>query len=86
MSRETLKQARRDKGMTQQTVADYLNITLRHYQRIESAFTVGPVEIWDALEDFLGIPQRKLRETLNIRRGQAENQPVHPENPQERLA
>ena len=35
--RENLRQARRDKDMTQQDMADELGITLRHYQKIEYA-------------------------------------------------
>jgi len=32
----TLKRARKMKGMTQQNVADKANISLRHYQKFES--------------------------------------------------
>lgn len=61
--RENLRQARLDKGMTQQTMADKLNVGLRHYQKIESGDTNGSFEVWDALEDLLGVHQRILRET-----------------------
>ena len=61
MSRETLKQARKDKGMTQQQVADYLGISLRYYQYIECEKSNASFEIWDALEDLLEIHQRLLR-------------------------
>ena len=63
--RETLRQARRDKGMTQQDMADELGITLRHYQKIEYANLKGSFEVWDALEDLLGAHQRILREILS---------------------
>lgn len=62
MSRETLKKARKDAGMTQQEMADKLDLNLRHYQKIEYGEITGSFEIWDALEDILGIHQRRLRE------------------------
>ena len=66
--RRNLKEARMAAGLTQQQVADKLEIGLRHYQKIEAGDTMGSFEIWDALEDILGIHQRKLRETSNIHR------------------
>lgn len=60
--RPNLKQARLDKGMTQQQVADYLGISLRHYQRMESGEIIGFVELWDDLEDLFSIHQRVLRQ------------------------
>lgn len=62
MPRDNLKQARNDKGMTQQQVADYLDIGVRYYQSIEAGEKTGAFEIWDALEDLFGAHQRKLRE------------------------
>lgn len=62
MSRETLKKARKDAGMTQKQVAEYLGISLRPYQYIESGETLGKITHWDKLEDLFGIHQRKLRE------------------------
>ena len=72
--RENLKSARKAKCMTQQAVADYLGITLRHYQKIEYEEIKGSFEIWDALEDLLGVHQRKLREISSIRPGPKGNQ------------
>ena len=69
-----LKNARKAKGMTQQQMADELGVGLRHYQKIESGDTNGSFEIWDALEDILGIHQRKLREISNTHHGLKENQ------------
>ena len=63
--RENLKSARKAKGLTQQAMADKLGISLRYYQRIECGESGGSFEIWDALEDILGIHQRILRETSN---------------------
>ena len=61
MSRENLKQARKDKGMTQQTMAEYLNIGVRHYKKLESGESLGSIAVWDALEDFFSVSQRSLR-------------------------
>lgn len=60
--REKLKAARQAKGMTQQQMADTLEISLRYYQQIEAGDRTGDFQIWDALEDLTGIHQRKLRE------------------------
>ena len=62
LMRKNLKKARRSAGLTQQQIADKIGITLRHYQKIEYAETLGSISIWDSLEDLLGIHQRKLRE------------------------
>ena len=62
MARERLRSARQAAGMTQQELANHLGLTLRHYQKIEYAEVNGSFEVWDALEDLLGIHQRKLRE------------------------
>ena len=71
--RENLRAARKAKGMTQQAMADYLGIGLRHYQKIEYADLNGSFEVWDALEDLLGVHQRILRETSNSHPAQAKN-------------
>lgn len=47
MPRENLKAARKDKGMTQQQVADHLGISLRYYQMLEAGKFTGKFEIWD---------------------------------------
>ncbi len=72
--RENLKNARKEKNMTQQSVADYLGISLRYYQNIEAGDRTGDFEIWDNLEDLFNIHQRKLREISNIRHDQADSQ------------
>lgn len=61
MPRENLKQARNDKGMTQQQVADHLNIGLRYYQHLEAGDRTGDFQIWDDLEELFGMHQRNLR-------------------------
>ena len=60
--RNNLRQARKSKGMTQQTMADKLGISLRYYQQIEAGDRTGDFTIWDTLEDIIGIHQRILRE------------------------
>lgn len=64
MARENLKKARKEAGMTQKQVAEYLFITERHYKAIEYGERVGSVELWDKLEDLFNVHQRKLREIL----------------------
>lgn len=61
--RTNLKQARLDKGMTQQQVADYLDIGVRYYQKIESGDRTGDIRLWDDLEDLFSIHQKMLRQT-----------------------
>ncbi|MGI6181489.1 MAG: helix-turn-helix transcriptional regulator [Agathobaculum sp.] len=67
--RENLRAARRAKKMTQQQIADYLGVGLRHYQKIEYGEIIGSFSVWDALEDLLEVHQRRLREMQDIRRG-----------------
>ena len=59
--RDRLKKARQEAGMTQREVAEYLKITIRGYQRIESGSLRGKISHWDALEDLFKIHQRELR-------------------------
>lgn len=72
--RKNLKEARQKAGMTQQQIADRLEISLRHYQFIESGERTGDFTLWDSLEDLLGIHQRKLREISETRPGKVDNQ------------
>ena len=60
--RENLQAARKAKGMTQQNMADKLGIHERYYKAMESGERLGSIALWDALEDFLGVNQRVLRE------------------------
>ena len=60
--RENLKKARKEAGMTQKQVAEYLKVSERHYKYIESGQVVGNIQLWDMLEDLFNIHQRKLRE------------------------
>lgn len=62
--RETLRRVRKEKGLTQQQVADLLGISLVYYQKIEQGSRTGDFEIWDSLEDLFNVHQRKLREIL----------------------
>lgn len=69
--RENLKTARKSACLTQQAMADKLEISLRYYQQIEAGDRTGDFEIWDNLEDITGIHQRILR---NTNPGKANNQ------------
>lgn len=71
--RNNLQTARKAAGLTQQAMADKLGLTLRHYQKIEYADINGAFEVWDALEDLLGVHQRILRETSSSHPGPKEN-------------
>lgn len=68
--RTNLQNARKEKGLTQQAVADKLGISLRHYQRIENGASFGAFDIWDKLEDMFSIHQRTLREISATRHAQ----------------
>lgn len=71
--RENLRKARKEKGMTQQKVADFLGISLRYYQKIEAGDRTGDFEIWDNLEDLFNVHQRKLREISNNHHDKADS-------------
>ena len=60
--RKNLQEARKKAGLTQQAMAEKLNVGLRHYKKIESGETQGSIQIWDELESLFGINQRVLRE------------------------
>lgn len=60
--RKQLKEARMKAGLTQQQMAEKLDISLRYYKNIEAGERTGDVTLWDELEDLLGIHQRILRE------------------------
>lgn len=60
--RAILKKARLDKGLTQKQVAEYLEISERHYQHIEKGDRTGDFTLWDALEDLFNVHQRVLRD------------------------
>lgn len=60
--RPNLKKARMDEGLTQQAMADKLEISLNYYQKIEQGTRTGDFYIWDTLEDITGVHQRILRE------------------------
>lgn len=60
--RTNLKEARKKVGLTQQQMADKLEITLNYYQKIETGDRTGDFYYWDLLEDITGVHQRILRE------------------------
>ena len=64
--RKNLKEARQAAGLTQQQVAERLGITLRSYQRIECGEMLGSIRVWDELEEFFDIYQKKLRQVHEV--------------------
>lgn len=73
-TRKNLQAARKAAGLTQQAMADFLEISVRHYQRIEAGESHGTYEIWDMLEDKFNVHQRKLREISTTHHVQEANQ------------
>ena len=63
--RKNLKEARQRAGLAQKDVAEYLGISIRAYQQIESGAYLGKIKHWDKLEDMFKIHQRKLRELFS---------------------
>lgn len=49
--RKKLRKARKEKGLTQQQVADQIGISLVYYQKIEQGSRTGDFEIWDSLSE-----------------------------------
>ena len=72
--RTNLKEARQKAGMTQQQMADKLEISLRYYQNIEAGSRTGDFGIWDALEEITGYYQRTLREISKTHPVQGDSQ------------
>ena len=71
--RKKLKEARQKAGMTQQQMADQLNIGLRYYKQIEVGQRTGDFTLWDTMEDITGVHQRILREISDNRLDKEEN-------------
>ena len=63
--------------MTQKEVAEYLGVTIRSYQRIESGDRTGEIQTWDLLEDLMNVMQQKIKTSLldtnNYHQGQDMN-------------
>lgn len=72
--RENLKRARKEKGLTQQEVADRLGIDIRYYKSLESGERLGSIQLWDKLEDLFRVHQRKLREISENHPSQEDSQ------------
>lgn len=72
--RKNLKEARQKAGMTQQQMADRLDISLRYYQHIEAGQRTGDFTLWDTLEDITCVHQRILRQNESNHHDQEDNQ------------
>ena len=70
MARLNLKSAREKANMTQNQVAQHLQISVRMYKFIESGDRIGSIELWDKLEDIFNIHQRILRENTALKDNQ----------------
>lgn len=73
MAREKLKKARKEAGLTQQQMADKLDISIVYYQKIEQGSRTGDFTLWDTLEDITGVHQRILREIEDNHPGKESN-------------
>lgn len=73
--RNILRGARNMLELTQEKMAEKVDISLRYYQQIEQGVRMGNFELWDKLEDITGIHQRVLRENSPF---QEERQRKHP--------
>lgn len=71
--RENLRNARKEKQLTQKQVAEYLNVIERHYKAIEYGERLGSIDVWDKLEDLLEVNQRVLREISENHPDRADN-------------
>lgn len=79
--RKNLQEARKKAGLTQQAMAEKLDISLVYYQKIESGSRTGDYRIWDMLEEVTGIHQRALREIEETDPAQEADQLALPEYP-----
>lgn len=52
--RKNLKNARQKIQLTQAELAEKLDITLQHYQRLEAGTSEGSVKVWSRLKEILG--------------------------------
>lgn len=57
-----MQSARKDKGLTQKAVSEYLGVHERYYKAVESGERLGSIWMWDKLEDLFNVNQRVLRE------------------------
>lgn len=51
--RDNLTKARKKYHYTQDTIANELGITTRHYRALESGTSKGSVDVWEKLKDIL---------------------------------
>lgn len=60
-----LNTIRKEKGMSAREVSEKIGVTLRYYRQMESGERTGQANLWDSLEDIMGVHQRILRETTS---------------------
>lgn len=64
--RQYLIKARKERGLTQQSVSEILGMSLRNYQRIERGELDGSVTQWLRLSDLFQCSIRKLYAEIEI--------------------
>jgi DNA-binding XRE family transcriptional regulator len=64
--RQILINARKEAKLTQGELGALIGTTKQRISSLETAFCGTRPELWDKLEDVLGIPQRKLREITEV--------------------
>lgn len=64
--RLNLINARKAANMTQEKLANLVGKRKQHISNLETATCSTSPENWDLLEDVLGVPQRRLREILEV--------------------
>jgi DNA-binding XRE family transcriptional regulator len=64
--RQNLINARKGANMTQGALGALIGATKQRISNLEKAISSTRPEIWDKLEDVLGVPQRKLREITEV--------------------
>lgn len=64
--RQNLIKARRQAHLTQAQLAERIGTTKQRVCNLETVVCSTSPEIWDKIEDILGVPQRQLREVSEV--------------------
>lgn len=59
-----LNKVRKEMGISAAEMASRIGVTLNYYRKIEAGTRTGNVELWDKIENTIGIHQTTLREKL----------------------
>ena len=69
MLNERLREIRRDKGKTQQEVADMIGISITSYNLIEQGRKIGRIETWKKLQLLFNINDIDMWNLIKDKRG-----------------